>query len=323
MGVPAGAAPGNPEPAVQPPQPVPDPPPPAVPAAREPPEPVQQAENVPAPIQPDLDLIDPELLQAIGEYVPEVAEWGPDINDNLAKIWTPILRDGLKKETKEEIVKKHLLPKNCPLSKPPTLNPEIAAMLTENSKNRDHRILKKQNQLGCVLSILGEIITGMLKKALDTQGALKLLSEASRLVADSHFTESETRRALITPLLEKSFVEAFKDRKRDSHLFGDKLGEFIKSSRGIKKTGQLIQAVSTSSSSLNWNGPPPRHFQRSSRAPLNRSGAGGPRAPTPQHPPAPPSRRASATTPAAPSPPPATPAQTPRRSYTTPATRRR
>lgn len=290
-------------------------------APTEPSELAQQVEVAPAPAEdPELDLIDPAFLQALGDFIPEAAEWGDDINDNLAKIWEPILRDGLKKESKDEIFKKYLLPKNCPLVKSPILNPEIAAVLIENSKNRDLRILKKQNQLACILSVLGKLITGMLKKTLDTPGALKLLSDASKLVSDSHFTETETRRALITPILEKSFVESFKDRKRDSHLFGDKLGEFIKSSRVIKKSGQLLQAPSASTSNLNWRGPPARQFQRNPRTPLNRSG--GPRASAP--PQAPARRRpAAAPAPAAPRPGPAPPAPPARRSYTAPTTRRR
>jgi hypothetical protein len=315
LGMLAEDGPGDPQTAAQDPEPVPGP----SSAPTEPAEPVQQVEIIPTPSQIEPEVIDPELLQALGDFVPEAAEWGEDINDNLSKIWTPILKDGLKKEAKEELSKKYLLPKNCPLSKSPILNPEIAAVLVENSRNRDMRILKKQNQLGCVLSMLGKIITGMLRKSLDTQETLKLLSDASKLVADSHFTETETRRALITPMLEKSFVDPFKDRKRDSHLFGDKLGEFIKSSRGIKKTGQLIQAAtSMASSSLNWRGPPPRPFQRNSRTPLNRSG--GPRVPAPPQTPA---RRR----PFAPPPPmsrtaPAPPALPARRNYAAPTARR-
>ncbi|XP_073941076.1 uncharacterized protein, partial [Choristoneura fumiferana] len=216
--------------------------------------------------------IDPTLLLALGDFVPEPSEWGEDINDNLAKRWEPILKDGLKKEVREEILKKYLLPNNCQLSKPPTLNPEVAAVLTESSRNRDTRILKKQSQIGCALAVIGKVVSGMLKKSIEAQEALRLLSDASKLIADSHHTETDTRRALITPLLEKSFVESFKDRKRDSHLFGEKLGDFIKSSRGIKKTGQFIQAASTSNQNLNGRGPPPRYQQRGLRTTANRGG---------------------------------------------------
>lgn len=272
---------------------------------------------------PEPESIDPELLQALGEFVPESMEWGDDINDNLAKILEPILKSGLKKEVKEELHKKYLLPRNCPLSKPPILNPEIAAVLQDSAKSRDAKLLHKQDQLSRTLSVLGKTITGILTKSLETTTTLKLLSDAIKLIADSHFTETETRRILITPMLEKSFIESFKDRKRDSHLFGDKLSEFIKSSTGIRKTGQLIQAVPAYSQNLNWKGPSPRQQQRNPRAYAGRSG--GPRLPPP---PAPARRRLPAAAVTAPGPPPhptqrSAPAPAARRTYAPPPVRRR
>ncbi|XP_047989812.1 cell division protein ZipA-like [Leguminivora glycinivorella] len=73
-------------------------------------EPAVFAEPAIAPEQLEVELIDPELLQILGDFVPEATEWGEEINDNLSKILTPILRDGLKKEIKEEILKNNLLP---------------------------------------------------------------------------------------------------------------------------------------------------------------------------------------------------------------------
>lgn len=52
------------------------------------------------------------------------------------------MKEGMKKELKDELMKKYLYAQNCPLLKPPILNPEIA-MLNESSKNRDARIVKK------------------------------------------------------------------------------------------------------------------------------------------------------------------------------------
>ncbi|XP_048002175.1 uncharacterized protein LOC125238779 [Leguminivora glycinivorella] len=132
-------------------------------------EPAVLAEPAIAPEQLEVEAIDPELLQILGDFVPEATEWGEEINDNLSKILTPILRDGLKKEIKEEILKNNLLPVNCPFTKSPILNAEIAAVLLENARNRDSRISKKQNQLGCVLSILGKITTAQYKSAAEPQ----------------------------------------------------------------------------------------------------------------------------------------------------------
>ncbi|CAH0407701.1 unnamed protein product [Chilo suppressalis] len=83
----------------------------------------------------------------------------------------------------------------------PTLNPEIQAMLAETYRLRDKRLLGKQDQLGRALSALG------------------------KLIADSHYAETETRRSVIIPLVEKSFL--LKTRNRDSFLFGEGLDELV------------------------------------------------------------------------------------------------
>ncbi|XP_073966921.1 uncharacterized protein [Choristoneura fumiferana] len=223
------------------------------------------------------EVIDPELLTALGDFQEETPEWGSDININLAQRWLPILKDGLNKVTRDDISKKYLLPKNCQLMKAPVLNPEIAAVLIDSAKKRDARIVTKQAQMGLALTVLGKTMTGILTKSTETSETLRLLNDAAKLIADSHFAETETRRSLIVPMLDKDFIEPFKDRKRDGYLFGDKLGDFIKSSRGLKKTGQLMQATG-STSSLNSRAPPPfRQQLQRAQVPARRT-VGGPRA---------------------------------------------
>ncbi|XP_073963628.1 uncharacterized protein [Choristoneura fumiferana] len=258
---------------------------------------------------------DPELLRALGEFEADSIEWGENIHEEIAKHFQHTLLNGLKKEAKEELHKKYLFPKNLPFSKAPTLNPEIAAMLTEASRNRDKRILAKQEQIGKALSGLGKAMTLLLKKEPNIAEAIRTLSDVGKLVADAHFAETETRRSVVIPLVEKSLIDPFKNRKRDSFLFGEKLGDLVKSSRGIKKTGQLIQATSTapaSSSGLNWKPPPSRsrlqrgsqlqypsrggghrgysYYQTRHRAPPGRNAASRRQAP----PPPPPKRRQAA-----------------------------
>ncbi|XP_063369866.1 uncharacterized protein LOC134658187 [Cydia amplana] len=221
---------------------------------------------------------DPDLLRALGEFEPDTVEWGDNIHEDIAKHFQHILLNGLKKEAKEELHKKYLFPKNVPFSKAPTLNPEIAAMLTEASRNRDNRILAKQQQIGKALLGLGKAMNSLLKKEPNIAEAIRTLSDVGKLVADAHFAETETRRSVVIPLVDKSLIDPFKDRKRDSFLFGEKLGDLVKSSRGIKKTGQLIQAAPTasaSSSGLNWRPPPSRpRLQRGGQLPYPGRGGG-------------------------------------------------
>lgn len=204
--------------------------------------------------------IEPELLKALGEFEPEAVEWGDNVQEDIAKRFQLLLLHGLKKEAKEELTKKYLFPKNMSFAKAPTLNPEIAAMLTDSFRNRDKRMLNKQEQLGRALTALSSAMTALLKKSPDLPEVIRVLNDTGKLLADSHFTETESRRAMVIPLVDKSLIESFKDRKRDTTLFGDKLGDLVKNSRGIKRTGQLIQSAvaTTSGSNLNWKGQPLR-----------------------------------------------------------------
>ncbi|XP_063359966.1 protein piccolo-like [Cydia amplana] len=197
---------------------------------------------------------DPSLLQELGIVETDPVEFGDDLQADVAARFQKILLEGLKKEKKEELLKKYPFPKNVPLAKSPSLNPEIGAMLAEACKLRDKRLLAKQDQLGKALSALGKALTGLLKRTPDIPDIIRTLNDAGIMLADSHYAETDTRRSVIMPLIDKSFAESFKDRKRDTFLFGEKLGELVKDSRGIKKTGQLIQPPSTTSN-LNGRGP--------------------------------------------------------------------
>lgn len=216
--------------------------------------------NLETPIS---DVFDTELLQALGDTEPEAKEFGEDLHPDVATRLQNILLNGLKKEAKEELIKKYLCPKNVQFAKAPTLNPEIEVMLAENCRLRDKRLLNKQDQLGRALSALGMAMTHLLKKNSDISEVVRTLNDAGKLIADSHYTETDTRRSVIIPLVEKSLIDPFKSRKRDGFLFGESLGEVVKNSRGIKKTSQLIQATaSTSRSGLNYKSPSTRPRQQ-------------------------------------------------------------
>ncbi|KAI8427327.1 hypothetical protein MSG28_001906 [Choristoneura fumiferana] len=89
----------------------------------------------------------PDVLQALGDLMPEKPSYGPPINSDLARIWSTILKNGIQKESKDKLIDK-LMPENCILLKAPKLNPEIAASISDNIVNRDKKIEMEQNQLG-------------------------------------------------------------------------------------------------------------------------------------------------------------------------------
>lgn len=225
----------------------------------------------------DVSDYDPDLLRELGDEEADPAEFGDDLQADVAARFQRILQDGLNKEEKDGLIKKYPYPKNVPLAKSPTLNPEISVNLAEACKLRDKRLLSKQDQLGKTLSALGKALTNLLKKTPDIPDVIRTLNDAGKLLADSHYAETDTRRSVLIPLIDKSLADPFKDRKRDTFLFGEKLGDLVKDSQGIKKTGQFIHPAPSTSSNLNARGPLSRGNRQQRGGQSYHPRAGGPR----------------------------------------------
>lgn len=232
--------------------------------------------------------LDPEIIQALGETTEEAPKFGAKILDNLARLWTPILRTGLSKESKDTLLKKYLIPENCPLLLPPALNPEISAAISEPSRARDKRVESIQQQLGLGVTAINRALVLLFNGDNNKLEAIKVLSDSCRILCDLHHVETVARKKFITTGLDKSFKTMVQGVNRDEMLFGSKLSEQIKASKVIEKQGlQIKRAVpapkplssfvpqpSTSSRTRpqgNWSAPP--------RYPSNRGGRGGSRKP--------------------------------------------
>ncbi|XP_047986713.1 uncharacterized protein LOC125226693 [Leguminivora glycinivorella] len=166
---------------------------------------------------------------------------GEDIPNELSERWGKILRDGLAKEVKQSLVEKMLIPSNFLLARAPKLNPEVAAVINDAAKNRDSRLEKAQNQLGHGIAGLANLTKELIKSDLNKLDIIKQISEVTQILLDLHYEESINRSKLIVPLLDKKFWNTIKGVKRDEYLFGEKLGETIKSSKDIEKSGQQIK----------------------------------------------------------------------------------
>ncbi|KAL4719786.1 hypothetical protein ACJJTC_005177 [Scirpophaga incertulas] len=194
-------------------------------------------------IQPNLEAtidLDPELLSALGDAVVELPTYGEPVHQFLVQRLEPILKKGLLAEAKNKLLKEFNVPENCKLLKAPTLNPEISAALSDVTRNRDKNIQTKQEQLGLGITAISRAITSLLQSD-DKALAVKILTDGCRILADLHYTETDVRKKLITPILEKPILSMIRDQDRDDTLFGNELPEKIKASRAIEKQGQLIK----------------------------------------------------------------------------------
>ncbi|XP_049880301.1 uncharacterized protein LOC126376797 [Pectinophora gossypiella] len=105
---------------------------------------------------PDVEEAPEELLLALGPEGGDTSETGEPILQTLASRWQNIMRDGLNKETKEQIIKKYPAPLNFAITAP-ALNPEIKATLSDSALKRDNRIIWRQNQMTKPAAVTADI----------------------------------------------------------------------------------------------------------------------------------------------------------------------
>ncbi|KAI5637324.1 hypothetical protein NE865_09893 [Phthorimaea operculella] len=219
-------------------------------------------------------VLDPNILNILGDEPAKEDSFGPEIHEDLASRWSDILINGLKADTKSEILKGNEIPENLKLSQPPILNPEIKAAVQENVIKRDSILADKQKLLGCVITCVANTMTNILsseKEIHNDKTYLKDLSNAGRLLCHIHHTETQARRNFLLACLNKDVKDNIKNTKRDQMLFGADLPEKLKSMKAISKTGAELKSVvskakpqpkgkqteASTSRALNWRGPPP------------------------------------------------------------------
>lgn len=89
-----------------------------------------------ANIPPANDIVPPlnaELLSALGDAPPETPTYGQKIHPDLAQRWLPILRKGLEKEVKENLVKEFTIPDNLQVIKGAVAKPRSFSCHHRNS----------------------------------------------------------------------------------------------------------------------------------------------------------------------------------------------
>lgn len=112
--------------------------------------------------EPQPELLEPGLLEALGDAIEDRPIFGPQIHSVLAERWLPILRKGLTTDARDNVLKEYAVPENCKLLRAPTINPELRAAVTDTAKNRDKKIQIEQDQLGLGITALNRAMTVLL-----------------------------------------------------------------------------------------------------------------------------------------------------------------
>ncbi|CAH2096874.1 unnamed protein product [Euphydryas editha] len=83
--------------------------------------------------QPEPVELEPDILAALDEANDEMLEYNEKIHESYAKIWLPIFKKGLVKESRESFLKNYSIPENCVMLQAPVLS-DLHHQQTETRK---------------------------------------------------------------------------------------------------------------------------------------------------------------------------------------------
>lgn len=185
--------------------------------------------------------LDDSILSILGDAPKPETVFGNNIHKDVASRWQEILAKGLPKETKEKLISDYLIPANCDLLVPPILNPEAKAALPDTLVKRDFSLLNKQKHLAAALAALAQVTEMLISNEFSRETLLKPLSDASRLLCDSHHLETKTRRSFVISSINSNLKGALTDTNRDKFLFGENLTEKLNAAKTIQKSGDTLK----------------------------------------------------------------------------------
>lgn len=137
--------------------------------------------------------LDEDTLQAIGKRLTSDKVLADPIHKDIEIRWKEIHKDGLPKEERTELFKKYYALKNCSFIQAPLLNKEIVAALHDKPavKNRDSRLLIKQEKVTVCLSAVSLVLSKAIKKhPIDNLEMIKALSDGCRILVDLQCDDS-------------------------------------------------------------------------------------------------------------------------------------
>ncbi|KAJ8980493.1 hypothetical protein NQ317_000609 [Molorchus minor] len=178
-----------------------------------------------------------EVLKMIGQQGPSNEALGEAIHEDVARVWSTLLQNGMEAEVVKNLLMKYPPVENCRLVEAPKLNMEVKRAITQQHLERDERLAGVQNQLGAALGAVGKALTFCLEKEGEEWNKLiELLGDAGKLLASVHYAESQSRRVLASAGINKTFKSTLTEVSVDGWLFGENLGERMKTTKALDKT---------------------------------------------------------------------------------------
>lgn len=210
--------------------------------------------------------LDTEILEILGNDPSNTDKYGPEIRNELANRLLHIVKEGLTKENRKNLMSKYLLPINCTQMDAPKINLEIKAAMPDTAVKRDRGIENKQKQMSSALACLSEIINSQLNSNTKNNDLLQKLMDICRILCDIQHTDSITRRNFILFALKNEIKEHLKNTKIDTLLFGENLADTLRSAKAVNKSGIELKAEPNKAANTSYKGAVSRPLNR--KAPL-------------------------------------------------------
>lgn len=206
--------------------------------------------------------LDEEVLRALGvtaKKKSEMIKFQPDLSE-LVVDW---LTNDHEKDVKEILLPKYPREVDKCFIEAPALNPELKATLPAQTVKRDGHFVANQNITGSLIVATGLVLQTLLTdgEEVDKYDLIEKLSDSVKMIAQLHRNFSTSRRAFISPTMDKDVRATLDESKSDTLLYGEKLADRVKSAQALVKLGEALKPKPPPKQigkSLNWKAPPPR-----------------------------------------------------------------
>ena len=207
-----------------------------------------------------------EVDESVGDFLKTVQndlkseETGPPIHEELAKIVTRLVRDGMLEERLQENINKYPQSENCEGLTKVRVNQLIWDNLSSTIRSQDLKFQKVQTSVVKGMTTLARVTDAILKRVNEINGGKVLAQEA--IDSLSHLAHANTelnnrRKELIKPDLHTDYKHLCSASTTvTAELFGDDLSKQVKDISEVNRVGRKV----TTSTVTRHKGPTHSNF---------------------------------------------------------------
>ena len=217
-----------------------------------------------------------EVEESVGDFLKTVQndlkseETGPPIHEELAKIVTRLVRDGMLEERLQDKLNKYPQPENCESLTKVRVNQLIWDNLSSTIRSQDLKFQKVQTSIVKGMTALARVTDAILKRVNEIKGG-KVLAQVAidslSLLALANTELNNRRKELIKPDLHTDYKHLCSASTTvTAELFGDDLSKQVKDISEVNRVGRKV----TTSTVTRHKGPTHSNFGYKSQSSVGR-----------------------------------------------------